>query len=201
MSIFTNKHLLLAIIVCLNAGLITSVFLFFDPLYLKLMRDQTAFIVGLTLLCVPVIQVAISLCLERLLAKFGIFNLLLGGLVTSLIAAICHAFFTPTISIFFVLFALVLLGYSWGIANAGSITAVHQSVPTQKLGASIGTIFTFWNISSAVFLALASVIFHWKQNAGFMVAFHWVAWASAFVMLIFLLNWSRIARLNDRFLT
>jgi hypothetical protein len=58
----------------------------------------------------------------------------------------------------------MLMGYTWGIANAGSISAVHQSVPVHKLGRSIGTIFTFWNISSSIFLALSSVLFHWREK-------------------------------------
>lgn len=164
LSIFKNPHANLAILVCIIAGLITSVFMFFDPLYLKLMRNQDAFIVGLTLLSVPIVQVAISLYLEKLVDIFGIFNLIIGGLGIAILSAICHAFFTPTLSIYFILFALMLMGYTWGIANAGSISAVHESIPLEKLGSSIGTIFTFWNLSSSIFLALSSVIFHWRES-------------------------------------
>lgn len=164
LSIFKNPGASLAILICIIAGLVTAVFMFFDPLYLKLMRHQNAFFVGLTLLSVPMIQVAISLFLEKLVGEFGINKLIVGGLGIAILSAICHAFFTPTITIYFVLFALMLMGYTWGIANAGSITAVHQSIPIEKLGSSIGTIFTSWNVSSSIFLALSTVIFHWRER-------------------------------------
>lgn len=163
-TIFKDKHVALALIVCISAGVLTYVFMFFDPLYLALMRQQTAFMVGLSLLCVPVIQVLISILLDRLVNQFGVFNLLLYGVVAALIAVICHAFFTPDSHILFVLFALALMGYTWGIANAGTITALSQSVPPEKMGVSIGTIFTFWNVSGSVFLALTTVLFHWQEN-------------------------------------
>lgn len=163
LSLFKNAHASLAILVCVTAGLVTYVFMFFDPLYLQLMRKQGAFIVGLTLLCVPIIQVIISLFLSPLLKKYGIINLLVYGLAAALLAALLHVFFTLTISIFFVMIALALMGYTWGIANAGSITALAQTLPPEKMGAAIGTVFTFWNISGSVFLALATVVFHWRE--------------------------------------
>lgn len=164
LSLFKDTHTSLAILVCVTAGLVTFVFMFFDSLYLQLMRQQGALIVGITLLCVPIVQVIISLFLDPLIKKFGVFNLLIYGITAALLAAICHLFFTPTISIFFVLLGLALMGYTWGIANAGSITALSQSVRTEKMGGAIGTIFTFWNISGSIFLALATVIFHSREN-------------------------------------
>lgn len=164
LSLFKNTHACLAMLVCIAAGIVTFVFMFFDPLYLQLMRKQGAFVIGLTLLAVPVIQVVISLLLEKLVKKFGVFNLLMYGLISAVLAAVCHAIFTPVISIFFVLFALVLMGYTWGIANAGTFTALAQSVKPEKMGSAIGTVFTFWDISGSIFLALTTVIFHWREN-------------------------------------
>lgn len=164
LSIFKNTYACLAILICIIAGLITSVFMFFDPLFLKLIRHQTALMVGLTLLSVPIIQVAISLLLTKLVANFGIYNLIMAALASAVLAAICHALFTPASSIYFILLGLILMGYTWGIANAGSISAVHASTPPDKLGSAIGTIFTFWNLSSSVFLALSSVLFHWREK-------------------------------------
>lgn len=213
LSIFKNPLTLIAIYVCIDAGIITSVFLFFDPLYLKIIRQQSAFFVGLTLLAVPLVQIAISLFLEQLLGAFGLLHLLLWALLLALLSAICHMFFTPSSHIIFVLIALMLMGYTWGIGNAGIISAVHTSTPPEKMGTVIGTIFTFWNLSGAISLALASVLFHWRverfnedrsqdilQHIGnnlsstntlhhlaFMQGFHWVATASAIVMLIFFL--------------
>lgn len=163
-TIFKNPHANLAILICIIAGLITAVFMFFDPLYLKVIRNQDAFIVGVTLLSVPIIQVVISLVLGRLVDTLGIFNLIISGLGVAILSALCHAFFTPTISIYFVILGLMFMGYTWGLANAGSVTAIHESLPFEKLGSSIGTIFTFWNLSGSIFLALSTVIFNWRET-------------------------------------
>lgn len=163
-TIFYRYETLLAILICIVAGLITSVLFFFDPLYLQIIREQAPFYVGLSLLLIPIVQVLISLILNILVQRFGILHLLFFGIITGLFAALCHAFFTPSISLLFVFFAFILMGYSWGIANAGTITAASINVPQQKLGGAIGTIFTFWNISGSVFLAIASVIFHWREH-------------------------------------
>ncbi len=167
LSLFKNIKACIAMLVCVTAGLIIFVFMFFDPLYLNLIREQSPLFIGLTLFCVPIVQVFISLLLEKLIHQFGTINLLIFGLAFALIAAILHAFFSMTTSIFFVLFALILMGYTWGIANAGSISALAQSLPPEKMGAAIGTLFTFLNISGAVFLALSTVIFHWLEKITF----------------------------------
>lgn len=164
LTLFKNPQAGLVMLVCAMAGYITFVFMFFDSLYLEMMRHQTAFLVGLTLLSVPIVQVLVSLGFEPLVKKFGVFNLLLFGLGTAVLAGLIHAFFTPSITIYFVLIGLILLGYTWGIANAGSIAAITQSIPAEKTGGAIGTVFTIWNISGSIFLALATVVFHWREN-------------------------------------
>ncbi len=164
LSLFKNTHIRLAMFVCVAAGFAAYIFMFFDSLYLALMRGQTAFVVGLTLVCVPVIQVIISLRLEKLVEKFNVVNLLKFGVITAFLSALCHAFFSPNISILFVLLALILMGYTWGIANAGTIAAIKHVVPPEKMGSAAGTIFTFWNVSGSVFLALSTVLFHWREN-------------------------------------
>src|SRR3990167_7428057 len=121
LSLFKNTHASLAMLVCAAAGIITFVFMFFDPLYLELMRHEGAFMVGVVLLSVPIVQVVISLLFEPIVKKVGVFNLIFYALCSAVFAAICHAFFNPTITILFVIFALMLMGYTWGIANVGSI--------------------------------------------------------------------------------
>jgi len=191
-SLFKNPQASLAMLVCMTAGLVVFVLIFFDPLYLNLIRKQEAILVGITLLTIPAVLVIMSLFWEKLVKKINVITLLLYGIGIALLATLCHAFFTPTITIFFVLLGLIPLGYTWGISNIGTITALSQVVPSEKMGGAIGTMFTFWNLSGSIFLALATVIFHWRQHGvmtvdSFMNGFHWVAWCSAAVMFIILL--------------
>lgn len=165
LTLFKDHHTSLAVLVCITAAVVTFVFMFIDPLYLNIIRLQPAFIVGTTLLFVPVVQVIISVFLSPLVKTFGVFNLLLYGIISTLIASVFHAFFTPTTNILFILLTLALMGYTWGIGNAGTITALTQSVPANKMGNAIGTVFTMWNLFGSIFLALATIIFHWRENA------------------------------------
>lgn len=166
-SLFKNNYALLCILVCITSGFITFVFMFFDPLYLQLIRNQGPFLVGLTLLSVPVIQVIISLGLKQLLNRFSVISLLLLGIGTAFISAMLHSLVQPDSSIILIIIMLMLMGYVWGIANAGTITLITKSVPPEKMGNSIGTIFTFWNIAGSVLITLSSILFHWRENAKF----------------------------------
>jgi EmrB/QacA subfamily drug resistance transporter len=163
--VFKNRLASMAVISCILAALVTFVFLFFDPLYLKFIHGYTAITIGLILLAIPIVQVGVSLALGKLIKKWGVFNLLIFGAFTGLLAAIFHAFFGATTSIVFLLVTMVLMGYTWGIANAGSITAIIQSVPGERIGGAIGTVFTFWNIAGSIFLAIGSAMFHHKETA------------------------------------
>lgn len=165
LAIFKNKHAALAALTAVMAGFITAVLMFFDPLYLKLIRNQTAFIIGVTLLAVPVIQVLMSVTLSTLIRWFGVYNLLVFGAVTAVVSTIMHAFFNIDIGIWYILLALALMGYTWGVANAGSIAGLVGSVPPEKMGSSVGTVFTSWNLSGSVFLALATLVFHAREKA------------------------------------
>jgi MFS family permease len=145
---------------------------FFDPLYFKLIRDQSAFYVGLTLLSVTVIQVIISLMLAKLLKLFSVYQLLVFGIAATAISAFIHVFFHSGTSIIIILLAMILMGYTWGIANAGGITAITNTVDAAETGTAIGTIFTLWNLSGAIFLALSTVIFHLGEHATMSHYFH-----------------------------
>ena len=55
------------------------------------------------------------------------------------------------------------MGFVWGAANTASITIVSENVTPAKQGSIIGTIFTSWNVSGAIFLAIFSGIFSHQQ--------------------------------------
>lgn len=188
LTIFKNKLIVLAILFCISAAFISYVFVFFDSLYLQLMRKQGALVTGLSLLAIPMMQVAISLMFPRLTYRFGVSNLLFYGLIISCFTGVLHMLFSPTISIFFILFTFILMGYTWGLANTGTLTVMSKSVSAEESGAAIGTVFTFWNLSGALALAVATVIFNRRETmTGFMSGFHWMAGFSSLMMLLILL--------------
>lgn len=164
LSIFSNKHTALAILACISAGFPAYVFIFFDPLYLHIIRGYDAFFIGLILVMVPIINVLVSLFFEQLERKINVFNLLLFAILSSLAAALLHMFFTQNVSLILILFALAFMGYTWGMCNIGSLAAITRSVKADRVASSVGTVYTFWNVSGSIVLALSSVIFHWQET-------------------------------------
>lgn len=162
LSIFKNKGAALAMVVCIAAGMVSYVLFFFDPLYLGIVRNQTALTIGLLLFIVPFVQVLLSTFLQTALKlSRGITGLLVIGLIAAAVAALLHLLVqNHTSSLVILLIAFAFMGISWGIANAGSIVSISNSVEPNKIGGSIGTVFTSWNIAGSTLLAIATAIFH-----------------------------------------
>jgi len=51
------------------------------------------------------------------------------------------------------------MGIIWGITNVAGIILASSAVPPQKVGGAIGLIYTNWNTSGVVVLALVTTIF------------------------------------------
>lgn len=161
-----NIHLAsLATLTCVAAGLVADVLFFYDPIYLRVARNYDAFYIGLILFSVPIVQLIFSFVLTPMIKWFGLSRLLFAGVAVTIITTVFHLFFNATISIWFIIVGLMTMGYSWGIANAGSIVAINESVPTNKIGVSIGTVFTVWNVAGAIGLAIATVLFHAQETS------------------------------------
>lgn len=159
-ELFRNRHATLAALICIIAGMILFIFFsFFDALYLKIIRNQSSLFVGITLLTVPLMQVILSLFLPKLLKIFGVMNFIVLGLFLAFMSSSLHIFISDLSSFVYVLIALLLMGIAWGIGNTGAISAVSQSVPNNKVGGAIGTVFTLWNMAGAISLAVGTVLF------------------------------------------
>ncbi len=164
LRIFKNAHASLAMLICVACGFLYYVFMFFDPLYLQSILHHPPLMVGLILLTFPVMQVVLSMFIEKLFKKFHVLDILLCGLATAFFATVLHFFFTPAIGIYWIVLALMLMGITWGIVNTGAVAGIQASVPADRIGSSIGTVFTSFNISGPLFLSLSSVLFHWRES-------------------------------------
>lgn len=184
-EIFKKPLLLLSMISCAIAGVVSYVFMFFDPLFLENVLHLTPYTIGLLIAIIPAAQVVISFGFKYLL-KLGLANLLFGSCIAPLIAAFLHLFFGihSSLAVFIIPFAL--LGINWGLSNTAMITAVNQSVAPQKIGESIGTIATIWNFAGSILLALSTVIFH-IQETKFLPAFRTVIGFNLIFMAVVIL--------------
>lgn len=182
-GICANKLLLLSLLSCCTAGVVSYVFLFFDPLYLKNVRGDSAFTVGLIVAIIPAAQVAISFSFEHLLKWLGMARLLLISILAGALSAGLHGTIGSDSPLLWILVPFFLLGIPWGLSNAGMVTAVNQTVATDQIGQTIGTMTTAWNVVGSILLSVSTVIFD-KTATTFMTGFRTMAVVNLVFMVL-----------------
>ena len=189
LSIFKNKHLVMAILNVMTASIATFIILFFDPLFLSHVKHFTADKIGYVILIMPVAQVIISLFISKIVKLMGIFNLCMVSILIATLGTIMHLWISLPTPVWYILLSLFLLGISWGIGNAGTIIAASSYAESSKAGAIIGTIFSVWNIFGVVLLAISSVIYHrlvdYHHLNDFYKGYHAVIWFGVALSVIF----------------
>ena len=161
---FTNKKLMLGMVICAGAGMASYIMLFFNPLYLSAIRNLTAFWIGLALVAVPVTQVIVSLLWNKLMKGLGINKIAVYALVIGVIAGVFQLFFGDNTTFWFVIITYLLIGIIWGVGNSGAVTIVFSNAPADKSGAILGTVFTTWNLVGSICLVIASVMFDHTES-------------------------------------
>ena len=147
--------------------------MFFDPLYLRILRQLSPFLIGLLIAVIPAAQVLISLVFDRLEKRWGVANLLFFSNLAAFLAVACHRILQLHTPLLFLIFPFFLLGINWGLSNAATITAVNQVITPRKIGAALGTIMTIWNIVGSLLLAASTAVFHSVDaQSSFLPAFH-----------------------------
>ncbi len=192
LTLFKDPLLVLAVLSCALAGMVSYILLFFDPLYLRNLRQLSPYALSLWISIIPAAQLLISLSFPRLQRWLSIKNLLFLSLTIGLIATLLHRLFDETTPLPYLAIPFALLGINWGLSNTAMASAVNQNVTPHRVGEAMGTIGTIWNVAGAIFLALSTVIFH-RQEAQFLPAFHSaVEFNLAFMVIVFLFAlWTR----------
>lgn len=200
LSAFRNISIVLPVLNCFIGGIISCVFMFFDPLYLRSFYQLSALSIGLLITTIPVMQVVMSFLLNPLIRWIGFYNLMYISLIVGTLGIGMHHLIDFHFPFMFLFLPFGLLGITWGISNAGTLFAVNQFISKGKVGVSIGTIFTIWNMIGAVFLAISSAIFHSKQKVSFLKAFHSVIDFNLIVCVLLLaiagaifVKWKKVA--------
>ena len=189
LEIFRSNLIVLAALSCSLAGVVSTVFMFYDPIYLHTIRGLPAFLVGLLVAAIPAGQAVISLFFTRLIKHVGISNILLLSITASFIAAGMHLFVTKTISVYYLIVPFLLMGINWGLSNSGMIIAVNDEISESQRSVAYGTLATLWNLSGTVILAISVAIFHTvhhDQDVFFEGYKSAVIFLAAFAALIFI---------------
>lgn len=173
LHIFKEKLITLAALSCALAGVASTVFMFFDPLYLRTLRQLSPFLIGLLIAVIPAAQALISFIFSRAVKWLGVAKLLLLSIIAAACAAILHGFIQADTPLPLLILPFFLLGINWGLSNAGMITAVNKVITPRKIGAAIGTIATIWNITGSIILAASTALFNAVEiRSSFLAAFH-----------------------------
>ncbi len=164
LTIFKSKEVVQSMLICTGAGVVIGTLLFFNPLYLSIIHAMPAKHIGLILMAIPMMQVVISLLFNNIYHHFSIATLCVFAIACALLATLLQYVFSFNTSYFLIVISYLLSGVAWGFANATAPCAVKQGISQEKTAATLGAIYTTWNISSAVLLAVATVIFNAKEK-------------------------------------
>jgi EmrB/QacA subfamily drug resistance transporter len=172
-SIFKNRIILLAAFGCIAAGLVSRVYIFFDPLYLETVRNLSPFAIGFLVAMLPAGQVVVSCFFAKALKKIDLGYVLVFSILTAFVSGWIHFFIGAQFPLSLLWIPYVLLGFTWGLSAALLVTSIKTAIPNEKAGSAIGTLASLWNVLGIVFLALSSVVFHFeeKKTGEFMPAF------------------------------
>ncbi len=173
LHIFRKTLIVLAALGCSLGGVVSTVFMFFDPLYLRILRDLSPFLIGLLIAVIPAATALISFVFNRSVKVFGVANLLFFGIFAAFLAAAAHRMIELNTPLLYLIIPFFLLGINWGLSNAAMITAVNQVIAPGEIGAAIGTIATIWNIAGSILLSISTAVFHFVETrSSFLPAFH-----------------------------
>lgn len=157
---FSNLLFFSGAILCFMAGVLSSVTLFFDPLYLQIIKNQSPQLAGLTLFIIPVAVFVMAFIVDRLILHLNIINTVLLGLILACIASLLQIFFNFDSALIYIIIAFFCLGSVWAMGNTVSIIAAQKAVSENRKSLATGTIVTMFNIGGSIGLALAIVVYH-----------------------------------------
>lgn len=162
---FSNVLFYSGAILCFLAGVLSAVALFFDPLYLQIIRHQSPQVSGLVLFAIPIAVFAIAFIVEWLISHLGIINTILLGLVLALLSALLQVFFISTTPLWYVVTAFICLGSMWALGNTLPIIAAQTAVGPHRASVATGTMVTMFNIGGSIGLAVAVVIYQFVTSS------------------------------------
>ncbi len=153
------------------SGMFSSVALFFEPLYLQIIRSQTPQMVGMILFSIPLAVLIIALLVGWLIQSFGLINTILIGLVLGSLSALMQTFFSVATPIWFMIITFLALGGMWAMGNTAAIIAAQTSVGAVRVSGATGTMVTTFNIGGSIGLAVGVMLYqtlslHYAQNYG-----------------------------------
>ncbi|KTD21419.1 multidrug efflux system protein [Legionella lansingensis] len=145
---------------CFLAGVLSAVTLFFDPLYLQIIKDQSPQLSGFVLFAIPVSVFLSAFLVGWLINRLGVLHTIVLGLALACFAALLQVFFTSNTSLIYIVSAFVCLGSMWALGNTVSIIAAQTAVGPERASVATGTLVTMFNIGGSIGITIAVVIYN-----------------------------------------
>lgn len=165
LEFFKRPSVIAGMILCSSGGLITTIMLFFNPLFLHAIKQQSAMTMGLTLFAIPLMSFLVPMIISHVLRHLAKVWLVVISLSIAICACLLALTFTQTTSLMVILMTFLFVGASWGIVNVMSALIAQDGAASNETGAVVGTVFTSFNIVASVGLALAVTIFQLLETA------------------------------------
>lgn len=159
-SFFARKDFFLAGLVCILGGGLVAPALLFAPMYLQKVAGFSPEKAGLYLLAVPISVVVFAPFVGKIVGKVGTRKMLVSATLIAVISALFNLVFVETSSLYFALIAFFLIGLSWVVINVASAMSAISAVDDAHASAAVGVVYSLWNISSAIVIAILSIIFN-----------------------------------------
>lgn len=163
---FSNLMFYAGAALCFLAGVLSAVALFFDPLYLQVIREQSPELSGLVLFAIPIAVFVVAFFVGWLIHQLGIINTIISGLVLAILACLLQIFFTSVTPLWYIVIAFIFLGSMWATGNTVPIIAAQTAVGSSRSSVATGTMVTMFNIGGSIGLAIAVVIYHFVGTRG-----------------------------------
>lgn len=149
---------------CFLTGVLSAAVLFFDPLYLQIVRGESPELSGLVLFAIPIAVFLVAFIVGWLIQELGIFNTIIFGLILAVMASFLHIFFTNATSIGYILISFIFLGSMWAFGNTVPVIAAQTAAGPHRASVATGTLVTMFNVGASIGLAIAVVIYDFMGN-------------------------------------
>jgi len=157
---FTNSIFYAGAALCFLAGVLSAVALFFDPLYLQVIREQSPEFSGLVLFSIPIAVFMVTFVVGWLILQLGIINTVIIGIVLAVLSCLLQIFFTTFTPLWYIVMSFICLGSMWAMGNTVPIIAAQTAVGSSRSSVATGTMITMFNVGGSIGLAIAVVIYN-----------------------------------------
>ncbi len=159
LSLFANRRFVAAVVASFSLAVFYCLAFFVMPLYLALIRGDSAQTSGLLLLPTTLGVAVLSPVVGRLVDRKGPGLLIQAGLGLFVLSAVLQAGFDTHTSLAYLLGAFVLMGLAWACVLGPSTVLGMTSVPAQISSVAMGSLMTLHNIGGGLGLAIGVGIY------------------------------------------